>query len=275
MKVVSLVENTTTNEDFVCEHGLSLYIETNNHKILFDMGQSDLFAENGKKLGIDLAQVDMVILSHGHYDHGGGLKKFLEINSKAPVYISKYAFGEYYNGTEKYIGLDITLKNSARIVFTDGKVELAEGLTLYHCNDREKSYELGSFGLNKKEEGIFVPDDFLHEQYLSIKENGKHVLISGCSHKGILNIAEWFQPDVLVGGFHFSKLPLDEILEGYAKVLDGYDTAYYTCHCTGIKQYQFMKNYMKQINYLATGNEIEIKGEHECDLHTVHIVETN
>ena len=258
MKIVSLVENTTSNENLTCEHGLSLYIETDNYKILFDMGQSDLFAENAGKLGIDLTQVDMAILSHGHYDHGGGLKKFLEINENAPVYISKYAFGEYYNGTEKYIGLDTSLKNSDRIIFTDGELKLAENLALYHCNDRKKGYDLGSFGLNKKVEGIFVPDDFLHEQYLCIWENGNQVLISGCSHKGILNIVEWFQPDVLVGGFHFSKLALDETLESYAKVLDGYDTEYYTCHCTGVEQYQFMKRYMKRLNYLETGKELYI-----------------
>lgn len=257
MKIVSLVENTTANENLTCEHGLSLYIEANNQKILFDMGQTDLFAENAKKLGLDLSQVDMAILSHGHYDHGGGLKKFLEINSNAPVYISKYAFGKYYNGTEKYIGLDISLQENSRLVFTDAKVKPGEGITLYHCNDREKSYDLGSFGLNKKVDDVLIPDDFLHEQYLCIEENGKKVLISGCSHKGILNIVEWFQPDILVGGFHFSKLSLDETLEEYAKVLNRYDTDYHTCHCTGVEQYQFMKKYMQRLNYLATGNIIE------------------
>ena len=204
MKIVVLVENTTTNENLSSEHGLSLYIETGHHKILFDMGQTDLFAENAKKLGIDLAEVDIAILSHGHYDHGGGLKKFLEMNEKAPVYISKYAFASYYNGTEKYIGLDVSLRESERIVYTDGVVEIADGLVLYHCNDRVQNFDLSSFGLCKKTGDAFVADDFLHEQYLYIEETGKKILVSGCSHKGILNIVEWFQPDVLIGGFHFS-----------------------------------------------------------------------
>lgn len=256
MKIISLVENTTSNANLACEHGLSLYIETANHKILFDMGQTDLFAENAKKLGIDLSQVDIAILSHGHYDHGGGLKIFLELNEKAPVYISKYAFGAYYNGTEKYIGLDVSLRASERIIYTDDVVKIADGLTLFDCNEKEKRYDLGSFGLNRKIEDKIVPDDFLHEQYLTIEENGKNVLISGCSHKGILNIVEWFKPDVLVGGFHFSKIPLNETLEKYAKLLDEYDTEYYTCHCTGIEQYQFMKKYMKKLNYLSTGESV-------------------
>ncbi len=256
MKITTLVENTSVSDKLKCEHGLSLYIETENHKILFDMGQTDLFAENAKLLGIDLSDVDIAILSHGHYDHGGGLRKFLEINQKAPVYMSKYAFEPHYNGLEKYIGLDTSLCNNDRIIFTDGVREIEEGLTLYLCNDREKLYDLGSFGLNKKVSDNFLPDDFLHEQYLCIEENGKKVLISGCSHKGILNIVEWFEPDVLVGGFHFSKLPLDDTLIEYAKKLDGYDTEYYTCHCTGMEQYQFMKQYMKQLFYIATGDVI-------------------
>ena len=98
MKIISLVENTSVNEEIKAEHGLSLYIEAKKHKILFDMGQTTLFLENAGKLGIDLSQVDVAILSHGHYDHGGGLEKFLEINKKAYVYVNQYAFDAYYNG---------------------------------------------------------------------------------------------------------------------------------------------------------------------------------
>ena len=68
-------------------------------------------------------------------------------------------------------------------------------------------------------DGKFMPDEFKHEQYLLINENGKRVLISGCSHKGVMDITEWFEPDVLVGGFHYSKLELDEKLKEYAAVL--------------------------------------------------------
>ena len=80
MKVQVLLENTSLSEALKAEHGLSLYIETGKHKILFDMGQTDAFADNAEKMGIDLSQVDFAILSHGHYDHGGGLKYFMEIH---------------------------------------------------------------------------------------------------------------------------------------------------------------------------------------------------
>ena len=88
MRIVTLVENTARRQDLTAEHGLSLYIETENHKILFDAGQSEAFAENAKKLGVDLTQTDLAVLSHGHYDHGGGLAKFLEANDHAPIFLS-------------------------------------------------------------------------------------------------------------------------------------------------------------------------------------------
>ncbi len=255
MRITILAENTAL-DGFGAEHGLSLYIETKKHKILFDMGQTELFAENAQKLGINLAEVDFAVLSHGHYDHGGGLKKFLETNQKAPVYISKYAFEPHYNGTEKYIGLDASLKDNARLVFTESKTVIAEGLTVFDCGEKPK-HDLGSFGLTVRRGDEFLPDDFRHEQYLLIEENGKEILISGCSHRGIMNIAERFAPDFLIGGFHFSKLPTDEKLKEYAEYLDSFGTEYFTYHCTGIEQYEFMKKHMKRLSYISSGQSIE------------------
>jgi len=76
MLIKALVENTTITDDLGCEHGLSLYIETAKHKILFDVGASELFFQNAKKFGVNIADVDFLVISHGHYDHGGGLKAF-------------------------------------------------------------------------------------------------------------------------------------------------------------------------------------------------------
>ncbi len=258
MKITTLIENTSYNESISTEHGLSLYIETENRKILFDMGQTNLFEENSHKLSLNLSEIDTAVLSHGHYDHGGGLKRFLEINENAPVYISRYAFEPHFNGTEKYIGLDVSLKENKRIIFNDDIIEINQGITLYSCNNNKKEYDLGSFGLNMLQNEIFVPDDFRHEQYLLVEENGKRILFSGCSHKGILDIVTRFRPDVLIGGFHFSKLPLDETLASYAKYLNSFDTVYYTCHCTGVEQYEFMKKHMNSLNYLSCGQSIII-----------------
>ena len=130
MKVVTLMENTACREDLCFEHGLSLYIETENHKILFDAGQSAAFADNAEKLGVDLRELDFAVLSHGHYDHSGGLKRFLQCNDRAAVYVHRDAFMPHFNKENADIGLDSSLLESGRIVLTEGSTQLAPGLTL-------------------------------------------------------------------------------------------------------------------------------------------------
>ena len=223
IQITALVENTSADPRLGAEHGLSLYIETGAHHILFDMGQTALYAANARALGVDLAGVDLAVLSH----HGGGLAHFLAANPGAPVYLSRYAFEPHYHGSTKNIGLEPALAQNLRLRFTGETTPLGDGLTLYACNARPRRHDLGSFGLTTVRDGAFVAEDFRHEQYLLIEQAGKRVLISGCFHKGILDLVEWFRPDVLVGGFHFSKLPLDETLAGYARALDRSGTVFY------------------------------------------------
>ena len=252
MKVVTLLENTACRQDVTAQHGLSFYLETGPHKILFDMGQTDAFAANAETMGVDLSQVDFAVLSHGHYDHGGGLEAFLRINPKAPVYVHSCAFGSYYNGTEKYIGLDPSLREHSRLIFTDGSMQLAPGILLTDGNDL--GWHNQSWGLNRREGTAFLPDDFRHEQYLEITEGEKRILLSGCSHKGILNIAGHFCPDVLIGGFHLNKQEdLVALQDTARKLLDG-NTVYYTGHCTGSRQFAVMKAVMTdRLQAISTG----------------------
>ena len=258
MKITVLAENTSSSADIGCEHGLSLFVETGAHKILFDMGQTALFAENAAKLGVRLKEADIAVLSHGHYDHGGGLRRFLELNKTAPVYLSRYAFEPHYNGTEKYIGLDVGFMKNNRIVFIKEKVELSNGITLYTSSSVKRLHNIGAFGLKKKEGGKLLQDDFCHEIYLEIVNSGKRVLFSGCSHGGIIDIMDSFSPDILIGGFHFFKIEDKELLQKYAKDLSQFDTDYYTCHCTGELQYEYMKKYVHRLSYIASGNVIEL-----------------
>ena len=135
MKVVILMENSTCRDAVACAHGLSMYIETDKHKILFDMGPDAQFIDNAKALGVDLTQVDIAFLSHAHNDHCGGLEAFLKLNDRAKVYMQKAVWGQYYVVTPSkcaYIGMDAVLKNyEDRFVLCDGVQKLDEELTVF------------------------------------------------------------------------------------------------------------------------------------------------
>ncbi|MFH1512576.1 MAG: MBL fold metallo-hydrolase [Bacillota bacterium] len=263
MIVKALIENTTNDPELQPEHGLSLYIEANGRKILFDSGQSPAFAHNAAKLNVDLSKVDTAVLSHGHYDHGGGLPAFLSLNGYAPVYLSEHAFGEYISGSGEYLGINPALRNNPRLRLVTGVTDLGGGLSLLTGEGRALSRPIEAYGLCMRRDGVIVSDDFRHEQYLLITEGNRRVLISGCSHKGIVNIMHWFRPDVMIGGLHLMKLdPLGDgkaALDAVAKELLQFGTVYYACHCTGVPQYEYLKAQMQDsLFYISTGQEITL-----------------
>jgi Metal-dependent hydrolases of the beta-lactamase superfamily II len=274
MIISVLIENTTSSSALGCEHGLSLYIETGKHNILFDTGTTGLFAENAAKMGIDLSKVDIAVLSHGHYDHSGGLKTFLSLNQTAKVYLHSEAFGEYYgyedDGRIEYIGLDKSLLSNERFVFTGDSFIIDDGLKLFSGVKGKRFYPAGNADLLIKTGDTYIKDDFKHEQNLIITEDGKRVLITGCAHNGIVNIIDHFKneegglPDYVVGGFHLSN-PETNVTEDpkIVKEIAGFfmetGSAYYTGHCTGIGSYNILKETLEdRIGYISTGSVIKI-----------------
>lgn len=271
MKIVSLVDNIK-KEDLGAEHGLSFYIETKKHKLLFDLGASDLFLKNAEKLGVDIKQVDTVVISHGHDDHGGGLKTFLNINDTAKVYISSLAFGNYYSekeGNYEYIGLDQNLKDNNRLYFINGFYKIDEELTLFSKVDSVSEKFASNKNLKKKENDKYTEDDFLHEVNLILTEEDKKMLIAGCSHTGIDNIINKFYyfdgsfPKAVFGGLHLMKFKKEEDKEAafsrIQKIALISSSSFYTCHCTGEENYLKLKTILKdQIEYLYSGEKIII-----------------
>jgi len=260
MKITTLMENTAVSPKFTAEHGLSLFVETERTRFLFDAGQTGAFGDNARALGVDLGEAEFAILSHGHYDHGGGLLRFLEINPRARVYLNEHAFGDHRNGSGKYIGLAPRLRDSGRLVLTGDTYTVAPGLTLQSCNALPRPVPTDPFGLTELVEGAAVPERFLHEHYLLAEEEGKRILFSGCSHKGILNILHWFRPDVLVGGFHFKQLdPASPRLLALGEAMAKFDTLFYTGHCTGTEQYEALKSILgDRLHAISTGTVVEI-----------------
>ena len=246
MRLYTLIENTACRDDLAAEHGLSLFIETDDLRILFDAGQSGAFADNAAKMGVDLRSADCAVLSHGHYDHGGGLERFRKIHPAAPIYVNRDAFGGHYNAAGKYIGLDTGLRDCGQLRLTGDALEIAPGVTIVTCNDRPRPFPADSFGLTREEAGQRRPDRFCHEQYLVIEERGRRYVFSGCAHKGLRNILSWLRQDVLVGGFHLRDLDPDgpgrENLDDAARMLGSMGTVCYTGHCTGQRQFDCLKD---------------------------------
>lgn len=255
MKITTLIENTTLCPTLTAEHGLSLFVETGKTRFLFDSGQTGAFADNAGKLGVELKSADFAVLSHGHYDHGGGMIRFLELNRQAKIYINQHAFGGHFNGAGRYIGLPEALRSSPRLIHTGDEYAIAPGLTLHTCNDRHPAFPIESAGLTEQVGEFLLPEEFRHEQSVLIEENGTRILLSGCAHKGVLNLLEWFRPDVFVGGFHFKGLsPDDPRLKAWGERMAAYDTRFYTGHCTGAEQFEVLKGILgERLQALSTG----------------------
>ncbi|MDD4321414.1 MAG: MBL fold metallo-hydrolase [Acidaminococcaceae bacterium] len=274
MVIEVLVENRTSSPDLSCEHGLSLYIETQKHKILFDMGGSTIFLDNASKMGVDLSLVDIGILSHGHSDHGGGLPVFLDFNKKASIYIHEKAGEKHYARREDAkiaeIGILPQVMKAPKVICTRGDWQVDDGILLFSTVDKKQLCSKANDVLLCKKDAGYVKDPFEHEQNLLLTENGKNILVTGCAHRGIVNIMARAMElaggplDVVLGGFHLSipstgKCEADDIINGVAEYLNSYETKYYTFHCTGIEAYKKLKLVLgDKISYLETGNKLEL-----------------
>src|SRR5574344_1034081 len=273
MLIKILVENTSISKELGSEHGLSLYIETKKHKIMFDVGASDLFLQNAKGLDVNIADIDFLVISHGHYDHGGGLKTFLEENTKAEVFLHRLAFEKYYairaNGKLDFIGLDENLKQNKQVVLTSDRFSISNGIEVFSNIAQREPHPKPNSGLLTEHMGQTTDDTFEHEQNLVIEEDGNTLLITGCAHNGIINILEYFKsfkgrmPDYVIGGFHLSSRSGGnedfDMIDRIGKYLMGTKVKFYTCHCTGIEPYKRLKSTMgDSIDYLSTGSGIKI-----------------
>lgn len=272
MILKTLVENTSVSSTYKHKHGMCFYIETNSHKILFDLGKNGLFIENAEKMGINISDIDIVVISHGHMDHGGALKLFLEKNNSAKVYIRDNAFDKHYTkflGLKIDVGIDSSLKYHPQVVLTGKRMVLDDELTLFSDVETRECYSTSNNALYTGVGKNVYVDDFSHEQSLIISENEKLILVAGCSHAGIINIknkAEQIVNDKIsyvVSGFHLynpvsKRRESNSLVQEIAEKLNDNYTHYYTCHCTGQKAFYKMKEILcERLTYLSTGSEVE------------------
>ena len=254
MKVTVLMENTALEGcGLTPEHGLSLYIQFRGKKLLLDAGSSGKFADNAQALGVDLSGVELAALSHGHYDHADGLRRFFQVNDRAKVYVRPGAAGPYFaKDSDAYrfigIGRDIWENTRDRFVEVEGLYPLLEGAWLVPETVHDPAFAGQAADLLvKRGEDDFVPDDYRHEQSLVLEGERGLAVFKSCSHTGIVNIVrgvlEQFpgrKVHAVVGGFHmFSKgetgmnCPPEHVYQVAAALEELGVEAVYTGHCTG------------------------------------------
>ncbi len=275
MRITVLMENCTPSSRLVAKHGLSLFLELDDgRRVLFDMGPDASFLDNARALGVDAASADLAVLSHGHYDHGGGLAAFLEATSGrgTKVYVREGAFGTFASGTPERnhgIGIDPSLADDPRVVRVGERHELGDGLLLFTARRRDHEIARSNRRLMALGDGGLVPDDFSHERSLLVREGGRHVLVSGCSHGGILNIMDAAEEiagapmDVVVAGMHLTdpsggSVEDPALTRGMARELAERGARYLTFHCTGTDAFSLLRDELGEcVGYLHVGSVAE------------------
>jgi 7,8-dihydropterin-6-yl-methyl-4-(beta-D-ribofuranosyl)aminobenzene 5'-phosphate synthase len=259
--ITVLAENHVSRFGLKGEHGLCLHVESDGKSLLLDTGQSDLFLANAAVLGIDITAVDVLVLSHGHYDHTGGLEPFCRVNKKAVIHAGRDLFVPKYRKDGSFIG---TADN--RDLYRD-RLRTVTGLTEVHPGvriladvpvvDPEDTHFRNLYtgtGDARRE------DTFSEELSLLIDTDEGLVLLSGCSHRGITNIvraartASGKPVKLVFGGFHFSgetETAIRRLLEELVRLVAG---EVGVCHCTGINGWPLVKEYFgNKAFYAHTG----------------------
>ena len=259
MKWTVLSDNRTQNPSLETEHGLSILLETEKHRILLDSGASDVFIRNAEKMGIDLSMVDYVFISHGHSDHAGGLKHFMEINNKAKIIVSPHAVSEKFFSKRHYFH-SITTEwpdiPQERLLTIDHSETIDDDIFILANIPQIHPMPEGNQHLFvENSDGSYLNDDFRHE--LALYTDG--LLFTGCAHSGLENIlaACPFPVNTVVGGFHLldNHESEDKLSELAHRLTDAYpQVQFYTSHCTGDSVYEIMGNVMgRQLHSFRCG----------------------
>ena len=261
MKWTVLSDNRSNDSRLATEHGLSILLETDRHKILLDTGSSALFMHNAEILGIDLSHVDYIFISHGHSDHAGGLRHFLDTNQQAQVIVSPNALtGMFYSERGGLHSISTTWpKNSGdRFITVDNTCQIDEGLSIIAHIPQIHPMPKGNRHLYVQDsDGNYVQDTFRHE--LALYTEG--LLFTGCAHSGLENIlaaCPW-PVHTVVGGFHLldGLENSDEMISLARRLKDNYPaTQFYTSHCTSNGVFEVMHDVMgNQLHAFSLGTK--------------------
>jgi len=247
LKITVLVENCASGRNLLAEHGLSFLIETGRNKILFDTGQGLALRHNTENLNVDLKTISAVVLSHGHYDHTGGLTFALNGMNCPRLYAHPEAFSLKYarntDGSAREVGMTagnkITAGELAEIVFVEEKTEIAPGLFLTGPIPRTTDFE-DTGGSFFKGPDCRMPDDLPDDQAVFIETATGTVVILGCAHSGIINTLRHVKTltanrpiHTVIGGMHLLHASPARMDQTVTELRRFNIQRLIPCHCTG------------------------------------------
>ena len=270
MKWTVLTDNRTQNPSLLTEHGLSILLETDKHRISLDTGASDVFIRNAEKIGIDLSTVDYVFISHGHSDHAGGLKHFMEINTQTQVIVSPDALKGRFFSKRRYLH-SITTEwpeiPQERLLKVEHSGSIGDDIfILAHIPQIHPMPESNQHLFIEKSDGSYVHDDFRHE--LALYTDG--LLFTGCAHSGLENIlaACPYPVKAVLGGFHLlDDHESEEELTALAQRLKAKypETQFFTSHCTGDIVFATLKTVMgDHLHAFSCGTSLSLQYNQRC-----------
>jgi 7,8-dihydropterin-6-yl-methyl-4-(beta-D-ribofuranosyl)aminobenzene 5'-phosphate synthase len=250
LRITTLSENTAGMDGFLGEWGLSILVESDEAKVLFDTGQSLSTVHNARLLGIDLNRIDKIVLSHGHFDHTGGLRQTLseigreiEVIAHPDIWQAKYATRQ---GEEpRYIGIPFSRGEleglGARFKLTPEPVAISDSIMTSGEIPMMTDYEEIEPFLAVKADGNFEPDTFRDDQALIIKTPPGLVVILGCAHRGIINtlyhartLSGVKKIDSVIGGCHLMNASEERIRQTVDALKELGVGRLGVCHCTGM-----------------------------------------
>jgi len=251
LRITTLSENTTSIRNLLAEHGLSILIETEEVNILLDTGSGISASHNADILGIDLSKIDKIVLSHGHYDHTGGLRQILrkmrkeiEIIAHPDIWAAKHARRQ--GQKDRYIGVPFQRQEleslGANFTLTTKPVRITDKImTTGEIPMITNFEEIEPNRFFVKEEPGWQPDELLDDQALVINTEQGLVVISGCAHRGIINTLYHAQQltsikpiQMVLGGCHLTRASKERLRLTIAALRELGIQKLGVSHCTGL-----------------------------------------
>lgn len=275
LKVHILTDDRVRKRGLLAEHGLSLWIEKDDKSILFDTGQSSVFFHNAKNMGINLETADYIVISHGHYDHSGGLGYFPYKNEAPTIYAHPDVVFKKFASTDKDepskdVGIPFDISDfewlNNKIFYTRQPLEIEQGILLSGEIPCSNNFEEVPQCFFIEKDGRVTHDMMLDEQMLIIEDNNELAIFLGCSHPGIINSIKYAKkllPDknikLLVAGMHLENVSSKRLQTTIQHLLDMNIQKVIPLHCTGFRAMCEMKNLLgEHCLTLCAGDEIEV-----------------